>query len=55
MRNIPRKRLRDYTNEELIEIINDNENVDLYTVSGYLSEILRRMNENSPIFPKEVD
>ncbi len=44
--------LRDFTNEELISCLNNNETTDLSKMTGLLSEILRRMNERQPLFPK---
>lgn len=58
-RSLPRlgdsiyKSLRDYTNEELISYLDRNESTDLTMMSGLLSEILRRMNEKTPILPIE--
>lgn len=47
--------LHDYTDEELISYLNNNMTTDLSMMSGLLSEILRRMNEKSPILPKKED
>lgn len=46
------KSLRDFTNEELIEYLSLNQVTDLRKLSGIMSEILRRMNEKSPLLPK---
>lgn len=43
------KSLRDYTNEELIYCLDNNLSTDLFKLSGVMSEILRRMNERSPL------
>ena len=47
------KCLRDFTNEELIVFLNANESTDFMYLTGITSEILRRMNEKRPLFPKE--
>lgn len=47
------KSLRDYTNEELISYLNNNMTTDLSMMSGLLSEILRRMNEQKPLLPEK--
>jgi len=43
--------LREYTNAELIELLQHNNTLELRCLSGILSEILRRMNEISPLLP----
>ena len=43
--------LKDYTNEELLEYLENNTTTELGCLSGLLSEILRRMNEISPLLP----
>ncbi len=45
--------LKDYTNQELINYINNNDINDLTMMSGITSEILRRMNDISPLLPIE--
>ena len=55
IKNIPYKNLCDYTDEELIDIINNNGIIELKRMAGYVSEILRRMNERSPLLRKEED
>jgi len=45
--------LPDYTNEELIGYLNNNMTTDLSMMAGLLSEILRRMNERSPLLPED--
>lgn len=45
--------LRDYTNEELISYLNNNMTTDLQMMAGLMSEILRRMNEKSPLLTSE--
>jgi len=58
-RSLPRegqkgfKSLRDFTDEELIYYINNNETTDFSRLTGAMSEILRRMNEKNPILPKK--
>ena len=49
MMNIPRKSLKDYTNEELITFLDNNECVELNMLTGFVAEILRRMNEETPL------
>jgi hypothetical protein len=39
------KPLNDYTDDELIEIIQKNQEIELLLLAGICSEILRRMNE----------
>jgi hypothetical protein len=43
------KSLRDYTDDELIAFLEKNESMTLSRLSGITSEILRRMNEKSPL------
>lgn len=38
-----RKSLKEYSNIELAEILENNENQDLHELAGFCSEILRRM------------
>ncbi len=45
--------LRDYTDEELISYLENNMVTDLTMLIGLLSEILRRMNEKTPLLPKK--
>lgn len=47
------KSLKDYTNDELIEIINFNETTSLLRLGGICSEILRRMNESNKLLENE--
>jgi hypothetical protein len=39
---LPRKPLKDYTNEELHNILEDNENIDSTELTYICSEVLRR-------------
>ncbi len=48
-----RKLLKEYTNCELIEHLNENYKVDLRELAGICSEILRRMNEINPLLKEE--
>lgn len=43
------KNLKDYSDEELMWFLDHNITVDLHRLSGITSEILRRMNKQSPI------
>jgi hypothetical protein len=52
---IPYKSLKDYTNEELISYLNNNEMVDLSMMAGILSEILKRMNKNKMLLEVKKD
>ena len=45
--------LRDFTNEQLVSYLNNNMSTEVNMMSGVLSEVLRRMNERSPLFPQE--
>ncbi len=40
-----RRPLKDYSDEELYLILQDNSNIDLQELSGFCSEVLRRMIE----------
>ncbi len=53
--NLPKahKRLRDYTNIELISRLDQNDPTDLEELAALRAELLRRMNEKTPIFPNE--
>lgn len=50
--NLCRKNLSEYTNEELIFILDNNEKIELRELAGIVSEVLRRMNQQKPIFEK---
>ena len=50
-----KKQLIDYTNEELISYLDINTKTSLPVLTGILSEILRRMNENKPLLPKDEE
>jgi len=41
--SVRKKSLRDYTDDELYEILQKNETCDLSMLSGICSEVLRRM------------
>jgi hypothetical protein len=41
--SVRKKSLRDYTDDELYEILQKNETCDLSILSGICSEVLRRM------------
>lgn len=41
--NIPYKKLKDFTNDELFDVIQKNESVDTSILGAICSEILRRM------------
>lgn len=43
------KPLKEYTNAELIFVLDYNESIDLKEMAGYLSEILRRINKKEPL------
>ncbi len=44
------KNLKAYSNEELIDALNMNEQVEFGILGAICSEILRRINVQSPIF-----
>ncbi len=43
------KSLREFTNKELLDILQINESVELLALGAICSEILRRMNEKQDI------
>jgi hypothetical protein len=49
------KPLKDYTNEELVAYIYNNEVCEMSRLAAVCSEILRRMNEQSPLLKKGWD
>ena len=49
------KSLRDYTDDELISYLDKNMTTDLHKMSGFVSEILRRMNERNSLLPKKQE
>ena len=49
------KSLRDYSNNELINLLNENEKEELIKMAGVVSEILRRMNEVRPLLQKDEE
>lgn len=54
LNNIPfGKQLNEYTDEQLVELINNNNQICLKLLSGITSEILRRMNQRKPLLSKQ--
>lgn len=51
----PRKKIKDYTTLELINLLNNYENISYHKKSNLSLELLRRMNEITPLLPKEED
>jgi hypothetical protein len=49
------KSLKDYTNEEIIAVLDHNESIDVFVLTCVCSEILRRMNDIQPLFPKHEE
>lgn len=47
------KKVRDFTNEELIFYLNRNEDIRPSYMIEIISEILRRMDEKTPLLPEE--
>lgn len=43
------KSLRDYTNKELLSHLDRNNTTNLQLLAGFISEILRRMNDIKPL------
>jgi hypothetical protein len=54
-RYISSKSLKEYSNEDLINFLENNENMDVHALAGIASEILRRMNLKRPLFSDEED
>ncbi len=48
------KSLKEYSNAELIEILDRNEHFDMVRFGPICAEILRRMNLNTPILPTGI-
>lgn len=49
------KKVRDFTNEELIFYLNRNEDIRPSYLIEVISEILRRMDEKTPLLPEEEE
>lgn len=49
------KKVRDFTNEELIFYLNRNEDIRPSYLIEIISEILRRMDEKTPLLPEEEE
>ena len=47
------KSLKEYTNKELIDLININEEIELNRLGAICSEIFRRMNDVRPLLDDE--
>jgi len=45
--------LKDYTDKELIDILNLNSSIDVQGLTYFCSEILRRMNERKDLLPEK--
>ena len=45
--------LKDYTDKELIDILNMNESMEGSKLTYFCSEILRRMNNNKDLLPEK--
>jgi hypothetical protein len=45
-----RKSLKSFTTNELINYLDDNESIEMIKLAAICSEILRRMNQQSPLF-----
>lgn len=48
-----RKSLREYSNKELLEFLDNNENEDLQELAAYCSEVLRRFFRSGFVMPVE--
>lgn len=49
------KKVRDFTNGELVFYLNRNQDIRPAYLIEIISEILRRMNEKTPLLPKEEE
>ena len=47
------KPLKDFTDEELIFVIENNETIQIQLLAPICSEILRRMNNNKALLPEK--
>lgn len=55
MNPIPPKRrsLKEYTDEDIIDCLENNTTIPMNELATIVAEVLRRMNERSPLFPEE--
>jgi len=49
----PKPSLRDFTDKELTDRLNNNDSLQAIELASYCSEILRRMNNNKDLLPEK--